>query len=701
MNGYATDAIRNVALVGHGGAGKTSLTEALLYVSGAIERQGRVEEGTTVCDFDPDENRRKATIHLALAPCEWNGVKINVIDAPGYPDFLGEVAAALHVADAALFVVSAQNSGGTDVGFDAAWDYADRDTLPRAIFVNKMDKEHADYFGFVDTVRARYGKTIAPAEVPIGSGPNFHGVVDLVHLKAYTFEDGQRVDHPEGIPDDLQEAVAKYREQLVESAAENDDDLVEKYLDGQKLTNEEIERGLHQGMAAGKVVPVMCGAATRDMGVRMLLDLIAAEFPNPAEVGSRTGHHPETGAPERREPRADAPFAAQVFKTIADPYVGKLTYFRVFSGILKSDFHVMNGRTGHEERIGPLFLLRGKLQLPVTEIGAGDIGVIAKLAETQTGDTLCDRAHPVVFDPIDFPAPVYTAAIFARTKTDEDKLGPALHRLEEENPSFQTRRDPDTGETLISGLGESHLEMIVERLKRFGAGVEMRLPQVPYRETVGKAAKAEGKHKKQSGGRGQFGDCWVTLEPLPRGAGFEFLDAIVGGSIPRQYVPAVEKGIRDAMARGIVSGHPVVDVKATVYDGKFHDVDSSEMAFRIAGSLAFQNAALLAQPTLLEPLLGVDVRVPDEYMGDVIGDVNARRGRVLGVEPCGEGRMRIQALVPQAEALRYATDLRSLTHGRGVFQAQMSHYEETPPHIAQKVIAESQKAGFSPHVADH
>ncbi|MBV9850538.1 MAG: elongation factor G [Armatimonadetes bacterium] len=686
MSRYATDAIRNVALVGHGGAGKTSLTEALLYVSGATERQGRVEDGTTVTDFDAEEVKRRASIHAALAPCEWNGVRINLVDAPGYPDFLGEVAAALKVVEAALFVVSAQNSGGTDVGFDAAWDYAERYGLARAIFVNKMDKEHADYFGFVDTVRARYGKTIAPAEVPIGSGPSFHGVVDLVHLKAYTFEDGQRVDHPEGIPDDLQDTVARYREQLIESAAENDDALVEKYLNGEELTNAEIERGLHDGMAAGKVVPVVCGAATRDMGVRMLLDLIAAEFPTPTESHAADGH-----------PKATAPFCAQVFKTIADPYVGKLTYFRVLSGILKSDSHVLNTRTGHDERIGPLFYLRGKQQIPTTEVGAGDIAAVAKLAETRTGDTLCDGAHPMTVEPIVFPEPVHTAAIVAKAKTDEDKLGPALRRLEEENPSFQTRRDPDTGETLICGLGESHLEMIVERLKRFGSDVQMHPPRVPYRETITGTAKAEGKHKKQSGGRGQFGDCWLSLEPLPRGDGFEFVDAIVGGAIPRQYIPAVEKGIREAMARGVLSGHPVVDVKATLYDGKYHDVDSSEMAFKIAGSLGFQNAVLSASPILLEPMLSLDITVPEEYMGAVIGDLNSRRGRVLGMEPCGAGKQRISAIAPQSEALRYATDLRSLTHGRGSFHAAPSHYEEMPDHIAQQVIADARKAGFSPH----
>lgn len=702
MNRYAADALCNVALVGHGGAGKTSLTEALLYASRAIEREGRIEDGTTACDFDAEEIRRKASIHLALAPCEWNGVKINLIDAPGYPDFLGEVSAALHVADVALFVVSAQNSGGTDVGFEAAWDIAEHNHQPRAIFVNKMDKEHADYFGFLDTIRARYGKVIAPAEIPIGAGPTFDGVVDLVHMSAYSFADGHRVERTDGIPDALSEVAAKYREQLVESAAENDDVLIEKYLGGEQLTNSEVERGLHEGMAAGKVVPVMCGAATRDIGIKTLLDLIAAEFPRPSEAEARHGVNPETGAEEFRLQTEDAPLAIEVFKTIADPYVGKLTYFRVVSGILKSDLHLLNSRTHREERIGPLFFLRGKQQIPTTEIAAGDIGAVAKLADARTGDTLCDRAHPIAFDAVAYPPPVHTAAIAPKTKSDEDKLGPALHRLEEENPSFRTYREPDTGETLISGLGDLHLEMIVERLKRFGANVEMHTPRVPYRETLTRSAKAEGKHKKQSGGRGQFGDCWISVEPLPRGGGFEFVDSIVGGAIPRQYIPAVEKGVRDAMAHGVVSGNPVVDVRVAVYDGKFHDVDSSEMAFKIAGSLAFQNAAALAAPSLLEPILTLNIQVPETFMGDVIGDINARRGRVLGMEPCGVGMLRIAAMAPQAEMLKYAADLRSLTHGRGSFSAEPSHYEEVPAHSAQQIIADAQNSGFSAHQAhDH
>jgi elongation factor G len=698
MKRYATEQIRNIALVAHGGAGKTTLLEALLYVSGAIDRQGRVEDGNTVSDFDPEEIRRKTSIHASLAHCEWNGCKVNLVDVPGYADFAGEVAGAMRAVDGAIFVASAQ-SQGVDVGFETAWEYARREGIARAVFVNKMDKENADYMRLVDNLRTRYGKAVAPAELPIGSGPSFHGVVDLVHQKAYAFESGDKVDHPEGIPDDMKSLVSSYREQLIESAVENDDELLEKYLGGEELSNEEIERGLHEGMAAGKVVPVLCGAALRDMGVRMLLDLICAEFPNPSERAICPAKDGASGRPCSES----APLSAQVFKTLADPYVGKLTYLRVYSGVLKSDSSVFNYRTGKEERVGQVYAMRGKQQTGIQDAAAGDIVVVPKLAETRTGDTLCDKAKPIAFQDIDFPEPVYAQAIAAKTKLDEDKLGSALHRLEEENPTFALRRDPQTGETLLIGTGEAHIDVLIERLGRFGAHVETRSPHVPFLETITAKAKAEGKHKKQSGGRGQFGDCWIEIEPRERGAGYEYVDKVVGGAIPRQYIPAVDKGVQEAMARGILSGNPVVDVRVTVYDGKYHDVDSSEAAFKIAGSLAFQNAVLAAHPVLLEPVLDVTVTVPEEYMGDVIGDINSRRGRVLGMDrlPTEEHAPVMQivkANVPQYEMLRYAIDLRSLTHGRGSFHADISHYEEAPGPIAQQVMAEAKEHGFSVHV---
>jgi elongation factor G len=701
MKSCQTEDLRNVALVAHGGSGKTSLLEALLFVSGATERQGSVDAGTSVSDYDPEEVRRKMSIHAAVATCEWGHCRINFVDVPGYADFIGEAAGALRAVDGAIFVVAAQ-ARGVDVGFEAAWGHACREGVASAVFVNKMDKENADYFRLVDNLRARYGKVIAPAEIPIGMAGTFHGVVDLIHLKAYAFEEGKKVDQPEGIPAEMKDIVQTYREQLIESAAENDDELIEKYLNGDELTNEEIERGLHEGMSLGKMVPVLCGAATKDMGVRVLLDLICAEFPHPGEHASRHGLQPETGAAESRPGRDDQPLSVQVFKTIADPYVGKLTYFRVYSGVLRPDSTAFNPRTGKDERIAQVFHLRGKQQIPATEVRAGEIAAVARLVETRTGDTLCDRSQPIVYAAIPFSEPVYARAILAKTKSDEDKLSTALHRLEEENPCFAVRYDPETKETLLLGQGETQIEVIVERLKRFGAQVETNTPHVPYRETITTKANAEGKHKKQSGGRGQFGDCWISIEPLSRGEGFTFVDAIVGGAIPRQYIPAVEKGIMDAMERGVLAGRPVVDVKATLYDGKFHDVDSSEAAFKIAGSLAFRHAANLAGMVLLEPIQTVTILAPDEYLGDVMGDLNARRGRVLGVEQVeatdGAGLVRqVSATIPFREMLTYAIDLRSITHGRGKFHAAHSHYEEAPGSVQREEVEAAQAAGFGLH----
>lgn len=702
MKRYQTEDLRNVALVAQSGSGKTSLAEALLYVSGATERQGRVEDGNTVSDYDPEEIRRKVSIHASVAACEWDGCKINFIDVPGSPDFLGEAAGALRAADGAVFVVAAQ-AGGVDVGFELAWQYARREGVACAVFVNKMDKENADFFRLVDNLRGRFGKIIAPAEIPIGTAASFHGVVDLVHLKAYVFEQGEKIDHPEGVPADMQDLVRKYRDQLIESAAENDDALLEKYLEGEELTNEEIERGLHEGMSLGQVVPVLCGAATKDMGVRVLLDLIRAEFPHPGEHQPRHGVNPVTSDEASRASKDSEPFSAQVFKTVSDPYVGKLSYFRVYSGVLKSDSVAFSPRTGKDEHIGHLFLLRGKQQIPVAEVGAGDIAAVSRLADVRTSDTLCDHARPIVYDAIVFPEPVYARAIQARTKVDEDKMGPALHRLEEENPCFGLHRDSETNQTLLIGVGDTQIEVLVERLKRFGAQVDTSTPKVPYRETISATAKAEGKHKKQSGGRGQFGDCWIEMEPLSRGEGFHFVDAVVGGAIPRQYIPAVEKGICESMTKGVISGNPVVDFKVKLYDGKYHDVDSSEAAFKIAGSLAFRNAALAARPVLLEPIMTVRITVPEDYMGDVIGDLNSRRGRVLGMERltgddcAGVAMQRVNANVPQREMLTYALDLRSLSRGRGYFHAEHSHYEEAPPNIQQEVVNEAKAAGFAIH----
>ncbi|HAH86743.1 MAG TPA: elongation factor G, partial [Armatimonadetes bacterium] len=613
MKSYTADSIRNVALVGHGGCGKTSLAEALLFVSGGIDRLGRGDEGTTASDYDPDEIKRKISINATPVPCEWQGVKVNFIDTPGFADFVGDVKSTLRVVEGALLVVCAVS--GIEVGTENGWAFAQENGISRAFFVNKMDRENADFYSVADALKLRFGARVVPVQLPIGAAETFGGVVDLLSMKAYT---GSGKDASEGpIPADMADTVAKYREALVEAAAENDDELLSKYLDGEELTNEEIIRGLEIGVRAGDVFPVFCGSAAKNIGVTDLLNEIIRSFPSAAESGAEAGVNPQTDAEEERKPADSEPFAGLVFKTLADPYVGKLTYFRVYSGVLKSDTHSYNSTKGVDERVGQIYFTRGKAQIPVAEVHAGDIAAVAKLTETVTGDTLCDKAKPIRFAPIAFPEPVFSVAIQAKTKADEDKLGPALQKLGDEDPTFKHRRDAETGQTLISGLGETHVDIIVDRLKRkFGVEVEVSTPKIPYRETITLAAKAQGKHKKQSGGRGQYGDAWVELEPQERGKGFEYVDAVVGGAIPRQYIPAVEKGIREAMERGILAGYPVVDIKATVYDGSFHPVDSSEMAFKMAGILAFQAAAEKAGPVILEPVMSVEVIVPEEYMGD-------------------------------------------------------------------------------------
>ncbi len=686
MKKYPIDSIRNVALVGHGGTGKTSLAEAMLYTSGAISRLGRVDDGTSTGDFDPEEVQRKISINLAVLPCEWKDAKINLVDTPGYPDFVGDVIGAMRAVEAALLIVD--GTGSIDVGTDTAWDLATQAGITKLFFVNKLEKENTDFYRTLESLRQRFGTSVAPLQLPIGSEDKFVGVVDLLTHKAYKWENGKIV--PIEMPSEMEGQISKMRESLIESVAEMDDALMEKYFDEGTLSDEEIAKGLEMGLRAGKVVPVLCGSAMKMVGVDTLLDLIVSSVPSPASVPPVKGVSP-SGAEETRAP--DDSFCALVFKTMADPYVGKLTYFRVFSGSIRSDSHVYNANKEREERVGQIYFVQGKNQIPTPEIGAGDIGAVAKLQETATGDTLCDKAHPVILKPIEFPEPVYSLAVRAKTKADEDKLGPALQKLAEEDPTFQTYRDQDIGQTLICGLGETQLDIMVERLRRkFGVEVETETPKVPYRETITTTAEAQGRHKKQTGGRGQFGDCWIRLEPLPRGSGYEFVDQIVGGAIPRQFIPSVDKGIRDAMSQGILAGYPVVDVRAVCYDGSYHTVDSSDLAFQLAGRLAFRAAAEKANPVLLEPIYEMEIIVPEEFMGDVIGDLNSKRGRVLGMEPLGGGRQKIKAHVPQAEIQRYSIDLRSIARGRGKFSARFSHYEEVPPNVAQTIIAEAERA---------
>jgi elongation factor G len=686
MKAYPIDKIRNVVLAGHGGTGKTSLAEAMLFTAGAITRLGRVDDGTSHGDFDAEEISKRMSLNAAVLPCEWKNVKINAIDTPGYPDFIGEVIGSMRAVEAAVIVLDGH--GAVEVGTDNAWDAAEASGISRVFFINKLEKENMDFYNTLEALRKRFGVNVAPLQLPIGAEAGFNGVVDLLTQKAYVWDDGKmsQVD----IPGDMADQISTSRESLIESVAEMDDALMEKFFEEGTLSDEEIAKGLELGVRTGKVVPVLCGSAVKLVGIQTLLDFISVVIPSPVAVPVAEGKTP-SGAEEKRNPTDS--FSALVFKTMADPFVGKLTYFRVYSGSIKSDSHVFNSVKGKEERVGQVFFLQGKSQTATSEISAGDIGAVAKLADTVTGDTLCEKSKPIILKPIEFPEPVYGIAVRAKTKADEDKLGPALHKIGEEDPTFKTYRDSETNQTIMAGLGDTHLSIAVERLKRkFGVEVETERPKIAYRETITKKAEAQGRHKKQSGGAGQFGDCWIRMEPQERGAGYEFVDAIVGGSIPRQFIPSVDKGVREALLHGILAGNPVVDIKVTCYDGSYHPVDSKDIAFQMAGKTAFKIAAEKAGPVILEPIMDLEVIVPEEYMGDIIGDINSKRGRVGGMEPVGGRRQMIKATVPQSELINYCIDLRSIARGRGKFTVKFSHYEEAPALAAQQIIAAAEKA---------
>jgi len=684
-NIYTIEQLRNVALIAHGSAGKTSLAEAMIFDTGATSRLGRVEDGTTISDYDPEEIRRKISLNTSIVPCEWNGHKINVLDTPGYIDFVGEVKGALRVADGVVVVLDAV--AGVEVGTELVWSFADEHNLPRLVFINKMDRENASFRRVLEQLGQKFEGNVIPIQLPVGSESQFRGVVDLVSRKAYIGDKAEEGEIPAGLEDQVEE----YRLRLIEAAAESDDELIVKYLDGKELTEEEIQRGLAISIKNRKVIPVLCGSATLNLGVQPLLQAITDYLPSPAECPPIKGKNPVTGEEEILEPTPMAPLAAMVFKTIADPYVGKLTYFRVYSGVMESDSRLFNPLSGEEERIGQLYLLRGKEQQPVKTVQTGDIGAVAKLSATNTGQTLCDKGHPIVLPSITFPRPVFSVAITPKTKTDLDKMGTALNRLVEEDPTLRVEREPGTGETILSGMGDSHVDIATRRLKqKFGVEVLTSKPKVPYRETITKKVEVQGRHKKQTGGRGQFGDVFIRFEPLPRGAGFEFADEIFGGAVPKQFIPAVEKGLREIMQKGVLAGYPTVDFKATLYDGSYHPVDSQEIAFRLAAHLAFKKGIPQAGPVLLEPIMNVTITVPEEYMGDVLGDLNTKRARVQGMEQ-QRGNSVITAQVPLAEMQRYATDLRSMTQGRGIFSMEFSHYEEVPGHLAESIIAEARK----------
>ncbi len=674
--------IRNVVLLSHQGAGKTSLTESMLFTSDAIQRLGSVEDGTATSDYDPLEVERHMGINLSLLPFEWQGTKLNLIDTPGYADFIGEVRSGLRVTEGAIVVVCA--ASGVEVGTEQIWGDAEKANLPRLIFVNKMDRDNADFFSALEGIQAKLSPRCLPVQLPIGSQSDFQGIVDLVTMKAYI---GTALNEAE-IPSTLQEQAEASREKLVEAAVEIDDELINKYLEGEAINNEEISAVIKKSTIAGKLVPVFVGSALQGIGIQQLRDGVCRYLPSPEERDAFVAKNVSTGEQEDIRPSPESPFASLVFKTSADPYVGKLSYFRVYSGVISSNSQVWNANKNTMERIGQLFTMLGKNQQPVPQVAAGDIGAVARLTLTTTGDTLCTRDHPVIFEGIEFPQANFSMSIQPQTKSDLDKMSTVLPRICEEDPSLQTRREPDTSEFIISGVGESHLETVREKMRRkFGVEVKLDLPKIPYKESVTVSTKAEYKHKKQTGGHGQYGHVLLEVEPLPRGAGFEFAEKIFGGAIPQNYIPSVAKGVNEAKQEGVLAGYPVVDMKVTLYDGSFHSVDSSDIAFKIAAAQALKKGLSQGQPVLLEPIMNLTITVPETCTGDIASDLNTKRGRVLGMNP-GDGINVIQAQAPYAELVRYAIDLRSMTQGRGDFAMEFDHYEEVPAYLTQKVIEE-------------
>jgi elongation factor G len=679
MKEYATENIRNVALIGHGSTGKTSLSEAMLFAAKAVTRLGRVDDGTTASDFDPDEIRRNISVNLSILPCEWDNAKLNILDTPGYADFVGEVKCGVRAVDAALIVVCA--ASGVQVGTEHAWAYADERNLPRLLFINRMDRENADFFQTLSQLHGMFGQKCVAFQLPIGAQASFQGVVDLLSMKAHVGEKGEVSD----VPEELVEQAASLREKLVEAAVETDDALVTKYLEGEELSEEELRRGLRAGVAGGTIVPVLTGSATKNVAVPLLMDAVSRYLPSPKDLPVEV----QKGDPLAADPQG--PLAVLVFKTSADPYVGRLTYFRVYSGILKADSQVWNANKEAAERIGPLFFMRGKGQEPVERVVAGDIAAVAKLTETSTGDTLCSRERPFVLPGISFPEPAFSGAVSPKTKADLDKMGTALTRIVEEDPTLRVTRNQDTAETILSGLGDSHVEVVVEKIRRkFGVDLELATPKVPYKETITASGSAEYTHKKQTGGHGQYARVAIQVEPLPRGSGFEFADKIVGGVVPRQYIGSVEKGVIEAMSDGVLAHYPLVDFRATLFDGKEHPVDSSDIAFKLAAAQALKKGFQEAHPVLLEPIMNMQIIAPEANTGDVMSDLNGKRAKVLGMTPQGSQTV-IEALAPLAEVQHYAADLRSITQGRGVYSMKFSHYEEVPAHVAQRIIEQAQK----------
>jgi len=677
--------IRNVGIVGHGGVGKTSLVEAMLFAAGAVTRLGRVDDGSTTTDFDPDEIKRKISINTSVAYCDWKGHRINLVDTPGYGDFIADARAGLRVVEAAVVVVDAV--AGVQVQTEKVWKFATEYTLPCVVVVNRLDRERADFFRTFDSLGRRLKGRMVALHIPLGEESGFRGFVDLVKMKAVTFAGGKPTEGE--IPGEAGDRAKEYREKLVEAAAETDDDLLAKYLEEGTLGEAEMLKALKAGIAQGKLVPVMCAAATKSIGVIALLDLIVDSLPSPAARTEVAGTDLKTKQAANRAADAKAPVTALVFKTLSDPHIGKLSLFRVMSGTLKADSTLLNPAHGARERMGHVSWLQGKTQKNVEALGPGEIGVAQKLKETQTGDTLTEEAQPFELPKITFPEAAISFAIQPKTRGDEDKISTALQRIAEEDPTVHYHFDPETKQLLVSGVGSMHVEMVVERMKRkYNVDVSLLPPRIPYKETVKGRAEGQGKYKKQTGGRGQYGDTWLRVEPMARGGGFEFVDDVFGGAVPRNFIPSVEKGVRECMKKGILAGYPVVDMKVTLYDGSSHDVDSSDMAFQIAASMGLQKVFMDARPILLEPIMNVEVNTPADHAGDVIGDLNSRRGRIVGMEPAGETAA-VRAVVPMSEMLTYESSLRSMTGGRGGYSMEFSHYEEVPSFLADKVIKEA------------
>ncbi|MGI6605735.1 MAG: elongation factor G [Peptococcia bacterium] len=686
---FPLNKIRNIGIMAHIDAGKTTTTERILFYTGRVHKLGETHDGAATMDWMVQEQERGITITSAATTCQWNGVNINIIDTPGHVDFTVEVERSLRVLDGAVAVFC--SVGGVEPQSETVWRQADKYGVPRIAYINKMDRVGADFLRGVNMIKERLGANPVPIQLPIGSEERFSGIIDLVKMNAHIYLDelGTKSEDT-AIPEDMQSMAEEYREKMLEAIAETDEELLTKYLEGEEITEEEINHALRKATINVQLIPVVCGSSFKNKGIQLLLDAVVNYLPSPLDIPAIRGVHPETGNEEERHASDDEPFSALAFKIMADPYVGKLAFFRVYSGVLKAGSYVYNSTTQKRERVGRLLKMHANHREEVDEVYAGDIAAAVGLKEVSTGDSLSDENNVIILESMEFPEPVIDVAIEPKTKADQDKMGVALSRLAEEDPTFRMHTDNDTGQTIISGMGELHLEIIVDRLLReFKVNANVGRPQVAYKETITASTKAEGKFIRQSGGRGQYGHCMIELEPVEQGQGYEFINKIVGGAIPKEYIPAIDAGIREAMENGVLAGYPMLDVKVTLYDGSFHEVDSSEMAFKIAGSMALKDGAAKAKPALLEPVMKVEVVVPEEYMGDVIGDINSRRGKIEGMEPRSNMQV-IRGFVPLAQMFGYATDLRSKTQGRGTYVMQFSHYEETPKNIAEEIIAKRQ-----------